>query len=59
MVVHHVYHKILVLDLAAVGAVMGVETGVIVIVLSLVQETVLNQTLLALILRQVLLLEEQ
>ena len=58
--VHHVYHKILVLDLTAVGAVLSAETGVIVVVvLSLVQETVLNQTLLALILRPVLLLEEQ
>ena len=60
VVVHHVYHKILVLDLTAVGAVISAETGVIVIVvLSLVQETVLNQTLLALTLRPVLLLEEQ
>ena len=59
VVVHHVYHKILILDLTAVGVVMSVETGVIVIVLSLVQETVLNQTLLALTLRPVLLLEEQ
>ena len=44
VVVHHVYHKILVLDLAAVGAVMSAETGVIVVVvLPLVQETVLNR----------------
>ena len=58
--VHHVYHTILILDLTAVGAVMSVETGVIVVVvLSLVQETVLNQTSLVLILRPVLLLEEQ